>query len=598
MKKLVTLLLVCTMLCLAVALVGCNKEGGNTKECTTHTWEVSTTPTYNAVGALKCKNCSATQELPTLKRENYPESSRGESSYTVGYIIDGQRFSFEQSYFLYEEIDANTVSLISVLENYNNKICIPDSLDGKSVTKIKASAFDMAREENWQIHGVSIPATVTEIEENALSGLNWMSGGGGNTTIEFPLSFTMRDLFGENIPSEIYEVVFNGGDTIRTETLQGSSVGVYNIPSTVTKIEENAFIDCANQSGIQVKYAGTIAQWCNIDFENEYSNPFFRRDSSSFCLLDENDNYVGVTELTIPEGVTEIKAFAFVGFPAAKIEIPASVTKIGDYAFYKSKITSINVPNGVVELGTQSFSNCYDVSTITLGNGIATLGADPFYHTSNVKNLYFMGTAAQLETLKYNDNLTYEDSVLWRFSEVPAHIYAENVDLQQWSLGVSIWHYDETGNPKAWNVVRQDYYFGDDKYTYEKTEIEITDAAWSVLLSKKGTDELKSLLNNNEDLIAAFNESSAKAEFISKAEALFATANQAFYVQFGRTGVIDHFTDGRTNNKHNFKAFSVEGVFGAYSYDEYELYLTETAEDSISLGEGNEYIAITHILKK
>lgn len=608
MKKIVTLLLsVFTMLCLGVALVGCGGGGDKNKDCTVHTWEVSTNPTYEVIGSLKCKDCEASHEIPALKDiENWTNDSI-KDEFKITYRVDGQRFFFTHSYFVFEDVDADTVALKAILgvgddEFGIQRISIPKEYNGKTVTKISASAFDNVKES--QLLSVSIPYTVVEIEEPLLAGLNWGSStwiagiGSVNTTVEFPLHFTMRDLFGNSIPSEITEVVFNGGDTIKTETLQGSCVSVYNIPNTVTKIEENAFIDCADQSGIQVKYAGTIAEWCNIDFENEYSNPFFRRDSSSFCLLDENNNYIGVNEITIPNTVTEIKKYAFAGFPAYTINIPDSVLKIGDYSFYKSKITAIEIPNSVVELGAKSFSWCFDAMTVVLGNGVTTVGEDPFDYTHSVQNLYYLGTAAQLEILKYNENITYNDKVLWRSSTVPAHIYSETVDLNSWSLGTSIWRYDDNGYPKVWNIERQDYYFGDDKYTYQSTVVEISDEAWNELVSKKGTSELNELLNNHAEIIAAFNDSSSKEEFKIKAEVVFNSANENFEIQFGKTGVIDHFTDSRTNNKYNFKAFSVEGVFGAYSYDEYELYLTEETEGSISIVSDNYIMTVTHILAK
>ena len=60
-----------------------------------------------------------------------------------------------------------------------------------------------------------------------------------------------------------------------------------------------------------------------------------------------------ITSVSIPQGVTEIKADSFKGFSLlANITIPNSVTKIGKNAFSGcSSLTNITIPNSIKKIG-------------------------------------------------------------------------------------------------------------------------------------------------------------------------------------------------------------------------------------------------------
>jgi hypothetical protein len=81
-----------------------------------------------------------------------------------------------------------------------------------------------------------------------------------------------------------------------------------------------------------VYYEGTLEDWCNIYFDYSMANPMYY--AEHFYLLN-NGNWEEVTNLVIPEGVTIIKAHAFVGFEnVVSVTIPKSVKSISSYAFH------------------------------------------------------------------------------------------------------------------------------------------------------------------------------------------------------------------------------------------------------------------------
>ena len=117
------------------------------------------------------------------------------------------------------------------------------------------------------------------------------------------------------------------------------------IPNSVTYIGLNAFSGC---TGLEKVIVEDIAAWCNISFSPgpglweddlspDSSNPLFM---VRHLYSDENTE---ITDLVIPDGVTNI----------------------GDYAFSGcSSLTSVTMPNSLKNIGIHSFSYCSNLMTV------------------------------------------------------------------------------------------------------------------------------------------------------------------------------------------------------------------------------------------
>ncbi len=103
-----------------------------------------------------------------------------------------------------------------------------------------------------------------------------------------------------------------------------SSLTSVTIPDSVTSIDRFAFSGC---SSLVKVYITDIAKWCGISFGGDDSNPLCN--GANLYLNGEL-----VKDLTIPDGVTKIKDYAFDGCSSlTSVTIPDSVTSIGWYAF-------------------------------------------------------------------------------------------------------------------------------------------------------------------------------------------------------------------------------------------------------------------------
>lgn len=120
------------------------------------------------------------------------------------------------------------------------------------------------------------------------------------------------------------------------------------IPSTVTVIGSDAFSDCSNI--VSVIYSGSVSQWCSITFQNNTANPLYYAHRL-------NIGGTEIQEIAIPEGVTEIKQYAFYYWTELKsVTIPSTVTTIGSHAFHGCyKLQPVTVPSTVTSIGVNAF---------------------------------------------------------------------------------------------------------------------------------------------------------------------------------------------------------------------------------------------------
>ncbi len=161
---------------------------------------------------------------------------------------------------------------------------------GSGVTSIGESAFSSC-------------SALTQVTWNAINCANFIY----STDAPFDDCPVTTFIFGDQVEHIPAYLLCYGMDKLTQVT----------IPESVESIGNDAFYNCDALTAVY--YTGDVAGWCGITFTGSTSNP----------LLYAHNLYIGntlVTELVIPDNVTEIKDYAFSGCSTlAEITVLATV---------------------------------------------------------------------------------------------------------------------------------------------------------------------------------------------------------------------------------------------------------------------------------
>ena len=272
----------------------------------------------------------------------------------------------------------NCNSLISVV--------IPEG-----VTSIGNSAFYGCD----SLTSVTIPASVTRIGNKAFSGCTGeltincnIPSGGVYDDCPFRDSEFTKVTIGDKVTS-IGGYAFYDCESLTSITISRSVASIgdcafeycsnltfITIPEGVTSIGWGAFSGCSSLTAVHIS---SLEAWCNIDFEVPNANPLCQ--AKNLYLNGEL-----VTELAIPNSVTEIK----------------------DYAFYNCRsLTSITIPEGVTSIGSSAFCDCNNLKKVinysdlilqkgSSSNGYVAYYAEEVINTVTVSGIKLSQAAAAL----------------------------------------------------------------------------------------------------------------------------------------------------------------------------------------------------------
>ena len=145
-------------------------------------------------------------------------------------------------------------------------------------------------------------------------------------------------------------------------------------PNTLTKIGsyDTFWGDCISS----VHFNGTLKQWLKISFGD--SLPM----QSACSLYIDGEK---LTNLTIPEDITNISNRVFQCVQLNSVTIPDSVTSIGSKSFYRSSVSIVRIADSVTSVETNAFANC-----------------------SNLKKVYYVGDPSKWSSIAWssgNDSL-------------------------------------------------------------------------------------------------------------------------------------------------------------------------------------------------
>ena len=251
------------------------------------------------------------------------------------------------------EVTYRGSSYDSYTNEYTRSVVIPESVTYSGVTYSVTSIGDHAFYNCDGLTSVTIPNSVTSIGTSAFSGC-W-----GLTEITIPNSVT-----------SIADRAFYGCTGLTEIT----------IPNSVTEIGNEAFYNTPfyNNQPDGVIYLGSVLY--NYKGTMPMNTSIFVKEGTISITGSAFHNCTGLTEITIPNSVTEIGSYAFACCTRlTEITIPNSVTSIGYYAFYFcTGLTEITIPNSVTSISDYTFVDCKGLTTVTIPNSVTSIGYGAF----------------------------------------------------------------------------------------------------------------------------------------------------------------------------------------------------------------------------
>ena len=97
------------------------------------------------------------------------------------------------------------------------------------------------------------------------------------------------------------------------------------------------------------------------------------------------DLHLNVTQIVLPDSLTNIGDYAFIETNISSIKLPESLTSIGSSAFNICRsLSSIEIPASVTSIGSSAFAACTDLTDVNLSElvNLTTIGASAFESTA------------------------------------------------------------------------------------------------------------------------------------------------------------------------------------------------------------------------
>ena len=267
---------------------------------------------------------------------------------------------------------------------------------------------------------ITIPDSVTNIEYMTFKGCT------GLTSISIPDSVTSigsyafhgcTGLTSITIPKKVTTI----GDRAFYDC---SGIMSITIPASVTSIGEDAF-DCDAIESISVDKNNSVYHSsgnCLIETKSKTllfgcKNSVIPADGSVTSIGKYAFNYCsGLTNITIPSGVTSIGYEAFFRSGIKSITIPDSVTNIETGAFHYSNLEKVVIPDSVTEIGIYAFAGCQNLTDVTLGKGLKEISYCCFEGCEALKNVVISEGVTTICEFAFSgcsgiEKITFPDSI-------------------------------------------------------------------------------------------------------------------------------------------------------------------------------------------
>ena len=291
--------------------------------------------------------------------------------------------------------DGTYYILSSVGRNKDAVVTVPESYNGLPVKAVGIGAFY----ECTYLEEVVLPESVSAIGTAAFYGctaLRQVNLPQGLLYIGYASFKDCKSLESLSIPVGVMDIPDSAFENC-------SSLDELTLHSFVETVGKRAFYGCDGLSfvkvGVGVRSFGKeafggcsalerveildVAGWCEVTFESYDANPLYY--AKNLYL-----NGSAISTLEIPDGVTDISAFAFENAEnVTALSLPDGMFSIGKSAFSGcTMLKTVRLPYGLYSIGDSAFSFCGSLTRLSLPESLNDVGSYAFYRCGSLKSVY------------------------------------------------------------------------------------------------------------------------------------------------------------------------------------------------------------------
>ena len=344
------------------------------------------------------------------------------ANYTLNYIANGD-----------STVSITGISVAEGFEEADLAVEIPETIDGMTVTKIEGTRWSAFA--GYHVTSVSIPASVTEIGAGAFMNCQYLTqvtfGEGSAPSFEDAYNSDLNGVFAGctaltsiELPAgttKLGTYMFSRCESLTSVNLSEltqiteipfrafycCALSSVELPENISRVAQDAFLANYICTGLD-DYGDEIRTYTIQDIKlNEGlieigSNAFIGAPITSLVLPNSlttigNSAFSGcyqLAEITWPDnkGFTEINGFNnCTSLPDSIFEsLPVTVTSIGYEAFFGCRFSSVSLPGTIETIGERAFAYNYNLKTLTLHEGLQSIGVWAFHCCNGTDNGEYM----------------------------------------------------------------------------------------------------------------------------------------------------------------------------------------------------------------
>ena len=166
---------------------------------------------------------------------------------------------------------------------------------------------------------------------------------------------------------------------------------------------------------------------------------------STKATVIQDDSYQELTEVVIPSTATlggksyQVTAVGDNAFyecnKLASVTLPNGLVSIGQYAFYSTKMKEITFPTSLKSIGDDAFYYCSQIGSVILPDGLESIGRCSFYYMSNLQKVILPSslTAIGDYAFSYNKKLSSVESHIAEPFDISESVFASSSTWDQTS---------------------------------------------------------------------------------------------------------------------------------------------------------------------